>query len=370
MNPLMMALNGLGQQIWLDTLSRPLLQDGTLAHYIEACGVSGVTTNPSIFHQAISQSPAYREAHAALMAQEMTPEARYEALALEDVANACALLAPLYTRTQGQAGYVSLEVSPFLAHDTEATLQAARRLWSAVGHPNLLIKVPATPAGVEAVPTLIEEGIKLNLTLLFSTGQALAVARAYCEGVKRRQAHGKPLKDSHLVASVFVSRVDTLVDARLAELTADLPQGQAAVAMAKDSYRQFRALFAQPDFAPLRAAGAQEALLLWASTGTKNPAYSDLLYVEPLMGPHTVNTLPEPTFKALMDHGRIGNTLTLKQDEAQAHLAALATLGIDLETEAQSLQAAGLLQFEKAYEALLCLMGQTHRIPHNSLVMM
>lgn len=358
MNHFVADLTRCGQQLWLDSLSRSLLEDGCLAQFVRTGGITGVTTNPSIFHQAISQSPAYHQAHAALMAQDIAPEARYEALALEDVSKACALLAPLHAQTGGKAGYVSLEVSPFLAHDGPATVAAAQRLHARVGQPNLLMKVPATPAGIEAIPALIEKGITLNLTLLFSEGQALRVAQAYCDGLQRRHALGKPLNDAYLVASVFLSRVDTLVDARLDALNAPLPRGQTAVAMAKVLYRHFAAVFKEAAFAPLRALGARPAFLLWASTGTKNPAYSDLLYVEPLIGPDTINTLPEATFKAFLDHGRIENTLTAGVEEAQDHLHALAALGIDLEKEAQALQTAGLAQFEKAYEALLALMGE------------
>ena len=354
MNPLL-QVRQFGQQIWLDNLSRTLLNDGHLARFINEDGVTGITTNPAIFHKAISGGRYYEDDLAGLKQQPMSAEARYEGLVIPDVQRACDLLAPLFRDSGGEAGYVSLEVSPALAHDAAGTLAAGLRLKAAVNRPNLLIKVPATRAGLVAIEELVAAGISVNVTLMFSLTHVDAVAQAYVRGLERLRAQGGDLRSVMSVASLFLSRVDTLVDKQLEALAADTPAlpGRTAVARARLAYQRYRARFHGEGFANLRAAGARPQYMLWASTGTKNPAYSDLLYVEPLIGAETVNTLPDATLDALRDHGKAAATLELELDQAQAQFATLAAAGIDLEAAGERLQQEGLAQFEQAFAALL-----------------
>ncbi|HRJ23325.1 MAG TPA: transaldolase [Thauera sp.] len=354
MNPLL-QVRQFGQQIWLDNLSRTLLNDGHLARFINEDGVTGITTNPAIFHKAISGGRYYEDDLARLKQQPMSAEARYEGLVIPDVQRACDLLAPLFRDSGGEAGYVSLEVSPALAHDAAGTLAAGLRLKAAVNRPNLLIKVPATRAGLVAIEELVAAGISVNVTLMFSLTHVDTVAQAYVRGLERLRAQGGDLRSVMSVASLFLSRVDTLVDKQLEALAADTPArpGRTAVALARLAYQRYRARFHGEGFANLRAAGARPQYMLWASTGTKNPAYSDLLYVEPLIGAETVNTLPDATLDALRDHGKAAASLELELDQAQAQFTALAAAGIDLEAAGERLQQEGLAQFEQAFAALL-----------------
>ena len=354
MNPLL-KIRSKGQHIWLDNLSRTLLQEGLLARHISEDGITGVTTNPAIFHKAIANGRYYEKDLAVLKTQPLEAETRYERLAIADVQHACDLFIPLYTQSEGDAGYVSLEVSPALAHDRDGTIAAGKRLHASVDRPNLLIKIPATPAGIEAMETLIAEGISVNVTLMFSLAHVDAVATAYLRGLKKRHSAGLPLSPILSVASLFLSRVDTLIDNILEQKggAALALRGHTAVSMAKLAYQRYRDHFHTAGFAPLRVAGARPQFLLWASTGTKNPAYSDLLYVEPLIGAETVNTLPDGTLAALRDHGNIALTLENGLKEAQAHYDALAALGINLNTAGEQLQQEGLIQFEEAYAKLL-----------------
>ena len=353
MNPLL-QVRALGQQIWLDNLSRALL-GGELARFISEDGIAGVTTNPAIFQKAIASGCDYETDLARLKQQPLTAEERYERLAIADVQRACDLLRPLFKQSCGNAGYVSLEVSPALAFDAEGTVAAGKCLHAQTGRPNLLIKVPATPAGLIAVERLIGEGINVNVTLLFSPAHAQATADAYLRGLERLRAAGGTLERAMSVASLFLSRVDTLVDARLDTLGGEaLPlRGQAAVAMARLAYRDWLARFHGPNFAALRAAGVRPQYLLWASTGTKNPAYSDLLYVEPLIGAETVTTLPDATLAALRDRGRVSETLTCDLNAAHTLISQLALHGIHLAEVGETLQDEGLKQFEQAFGKLL-----------------
>ncbi|MDR0716664.1 MAG: transaldolase [Azoarcus sp.] len=354
MNPLL-QIRALGQQVWLDSLSRSLLNDGHLARFIAGDGVAGITTNPAIFQKAIADGRYYGDDLALLRREPLTAEGRYERLAIADVRRACDLLYPLYEQSRGEAGYVSLEVSPALAHDAEGTAAAGRRLHAETGRANLLIKVPATAAGLVAVEHLIGAGINVNVTLLFSLAHADAAADAYLRGLERLRAAGGDPGRAMSVASLFLSRVDTLVDARLEARggAAAALRGQAATAMARRAYQRYLDRFHGPAFASLRAAGARPQYLLWASTGAKNPAYSDLLYVEPLIGPETITTLPEATLAALRDHGRVENTLAAAPDAANATLAALAGHGIDMDEIGEVLQADGLRQFDQAFAKVL-----------------
>ncbi|MBN8442685.1 MAG: transaldolase [Thauera sp.] len=354
MNPLLQVRQH-GQQIWLDNLSRTLLNDGELARFIADDGVAGVTTNPAIFHKAIAGGRYYEDDLAALKRQPLSAEARYEALVIPDVQRACDLLAPLHRDSAGSAGYVSLEVSPALAHDAEATVAAGLRLKAAVGRPNLLIKVPATAAGLIAIERLVAAGVSVNVTLMFSLAHVDAVAAAYVRGLEALQRSGGDVAAVMSVASLFLSRVDTLVDRQLEEISGGALElrGKAAVATAKLAYQRYMARFHGPAFAALREAGARPQYMLWASTGTKNPAYSDLLYVEPLIGPETVNTLPDTTLAALRDHGRIASTLAEGTAAAERLFAELSLFGVNLDDAGERLQREGLAQFEQAFAALL-----------------
>ena len=354
MNPLLQVSQH-GQQIWLDNLSRTLLREGHLARFIAEDGIAGVTTNPAIFHKAIAGGRYYEDELAALKKNPLSAEARYEALVVPDVQQACDLLLPQYRHSSGRSGYVSLEVSPALAHDAAGTLAAGLRLKAAVDRPNVLIKVPATGAGIKAIEQLIEAGVSVNVTLIFSLAQADAVAQAYVRGLERRHAAGGDVTPIMSVASLFLSRLDTLIDAQLEQLGGEALalRGKSAVATAKLAYQRYCTRFHGEEFATLRSFGAHPQFLLWASTGTKNPAYSDLLYVEPLIGAETINTLPDGTLDALRDHGRVEASLSTEVDAAAAHYSALERHGIDLERVGERLQHEGLQQFEQAFAALL-----------------
>lgn len=356
MNPLL-QVRQLGQQIWLDNLSRTLLQEGHLARFVQEDGIAGVTTNPAIFHKAIAGGRYYEADLARLQAQDMSAEARYEQLVIPDVQAACDILLPTWKETNGAAGYVSLEVSPALAFDAQATVAAGLRLKAAVGRDNLLIKVPATPAGLLAIEQLIAAGVSVNVTLMFSLDHVDGVAAAYQRGIASLVGRGGDPRGVYSVASLFLSRVDTLVDKKLEELggSALALRGKSAVALARLAYARYKARFHGPAFAPLGQAGARPQYMLWASTGTKNPAYSDLLYVEPLIGVETVNTLPDATLAALRDHGQAAATLEQNLPEAEAQFAALAALGLDMAALGEVLQTEGLAQFDTAFAALLAL---------------
>ncbi len=354
-NPLI-DIKRFGQSIWLDNLSRTLLREGGLKRYIEQDGVTGVTSNPAIFQKAIAESPYYAEDLARLKQTEASLEARFEALAIPDVQAACDLLRPVWEETMGDDGYVSLEVSPRLAHDEDATVAAATRLHAAVARPNVLIKVPATPQGILAFETLTARGISVNVTLMFSLHHYMQVAEAYIRGLTRWVEAGGDPRAVKSVASVFLSRVDTLVDKRLEALgtpEALALRGRAAVAMAKLVYQRYKELFHGKYFAALRARGARPQYPLWASTGTKNPAYSDVLYVEPLIGPETINTLPDATIGFFRDHGKAAATLEADVERAQHEYLALERMKINMRDVGDDLQVEGVRLFQEAFDKLL-----------------
>jgi transaldolase len=357
-NPLI-TLHNLGQRIWLDNLSRTLLREGGLQRLITEDGLAGVTSNPTIFFKAISQSPYYRDDLAQLKGNpDLTAEHRYERLAIPDIQSACDLLHPLYVRTDGEDGYVSLEVSPALAYDAEGTIEAGLRLKAEVNRANLLIKVPATKPGLLAIEKLIGQGCSVNVTLMFSLDHVRDVSHAYMQGIERWLARSgadpRPLKS---VASLFLSRVDTLVDKRLEALGGDALQlrGRAGVALAKLAYEEYKKVFGGPLFAPLAGKGARRQYLLWASTGTKNPSYSDVMYVEPLIGPETINTMPDATLAAFRDHGRAACTLDEGLEEARAVFASLGRIGILMGDVGNELQTEGVKLFQKSFDDLLAL---------------
>lgn len=344
----------LGQQIWLDTLSRALIESGTLADWITHHAVAGLTSNPAIFQQAFSKDPAYASAITATRATESNAEMRFEKIALPDIQAACDLFRPLWDSSKGARGYVSFEVSPRLAHDAQGTIDAAVRLWGEIARPNAMIKIPATAAGCKAVTEVIGRGINVNVTLIFSQDQLQAVQAAHEAGLRQWVAHcqqaGAPerIGDVASVASFFVSRTDNTVDPKLPpEL-----QGKTAIALCKTAYEQWQQ-DQQGAMADLLALGAKPQWLLWASTSVKNPAYRDTLYVDELIGSQTVNTVPDATLAAFRDHGQVAHTLDQNLAAAHEQLAAVSALGIDLEQVGHDLQVAGLAQFETAYADLL-----------------
>ena len=355
-NPLL-TLHTLGQRVWLDNLSRTLLADGTLARLIADDGLAGVTSNPTIFFKAIGEGAHYTEALAALARDAgTTPIRRYETLAIADIQAACDLFHPLYLRTDGEDGYVSLEVSPALAYDAEGTVEEGLRLKAEVNRPNLLIKVPATTPGLQAIEQLVGRGCSVNVTLMFSLDHVRDVSRAYMRGMEqwlgRSDADPRPVKS---VASVFLSRVDSVVDKRLEAIGGDALKlrGQAAVSLAKLAYEEYRQVFGGPLFAPLAAKGVRRQYLLWASTGTKNSEYSDVMYVEPLIGPETINTLPDATLAAFREHGRAAATLTEGLDHARQVFADLARNGILMGEVGDELQTQGVKLFQESFDQLL-----------------
>jgi transaldolase len=351
----------LGQSIWYDNISRSLLTGGGLQEMVEE-GLLGVTSNPTIFDKAISGSNDYDTQLAQLLktTPSITVPEIIQTLMVDDVRAAADILLPVYNCTHGQDGYVSIEVTPSKAHDEAATVIEARELWARVDRPNAMIKIPATRAGLPAVTQAISEGINVNVTLIFSEERYREVSEAYILGLERRLQAGKDIQDVASVASVFVSRIDTLVDALLDErrkqgvnaIDVARLQGKAAVANTKLIYQAFREMFSTPRFAALQKYGAALQRPLWASTGTKNPAYHDLLYVEPLIGPFTVNTVPPQTYKAILDH--CGPVLTLENDvqEAQHVTEALTNMGIDMDAVLERLEVEGVAAFEKSFDGL------------------
>jgi len=342
------------QAVWLDNIRRSLIEDGGLEDMISSIGLRGLTSNPSIFKKAIADTGEYDAQVAELIGTrpDITVEEVYEALVIRDIQGAANLLAEIWKTSAKTDGFVSLEVSPELADDTEATISEARRLWKAVDRPNLMIKVPATAAGIPAIRRLISEGINVNATLMFSLADYEAVAGAYLEGLKGVE------DPSHIasVASFFVSRVDTAVDALLEEIGSEAAlalRGKAAIANAAAAYARFEEIFHGEDFAGLVERGACVQRPLWASTSTKNPAYRDVLYVEELVGRETVNTIPTATLEAFLDHGEPRPSLQEWMAKAPALLEALGGVGIDLDAVTAGLQRDGVEAFKEAYRQLL-----------------
>jgi transaldolase len=362
-NPLV-RLTEAGQSVWLDYIRRGILDDGELERMIRDSAIRGVTSNPTIFEQAIGGSDDYDRALDRLASEGVSPGEAFERLAVEDIQRAADLFRPIYEASGGGDGFVSLEVSPELADDTEATLREARHLWKAVDRPNLMIKVPGTAAGIPAVEQLLFEGLNVNITLLFSLDSYQQVMEAYLAALERRVAQGQPVDRVASVASFFVSRVDTAVDAALesrVEAASDPAEaerlrslrGRAAIANAKLAYQRFREVFGGDRFTRLHAEGARVQRPLWASTSTKNPDYRDVIYVEELIGPDTVNTMPLATVEAFADHGRVERTIDRDLDGANADLQALADLGIDLDHVTRQLQEEGVTKFADSFRSLL-----------------
>jgi transaldolase len=342
------TLHDQGQSLWLDNITRDLLQNGTLARYISDLSVTGLTSNPTIFDHAIKNSAAYDTAIRQKVKEGKSGEALFFELALEDVTRAADLFRPIWDETHGVDGWVSLEVSPLLAHDTNSTLAAAKDLHGRARRPNLLIKIPGTPEGLPAIEEAIFAGIPINVTLLFSDKQYLAAANAFLKGIERRLEAGlDPQVDS--VASVFISRWDTAV-ARTAppEL-----RNQLGIAMAERTYKAYRSLLGSPRWQRIFNSGGRPQRLLWASTGTKDPNASDVLYVKTLAAPFTVNTMPEGTLKALADHGAIGGLMPADGGDSEDVLAQFADAGVDVDVLASQLQADGAKSFVSSWRELM-----------------
>lgn len=355
------TLNAAGQSIWLDYIDRTMLGNGELTRRISGEALTGMTSNPTIFEKALATGTAY-DAQLAAAPASMSAWDRFELVETEDVRVACDAFAGVYRDTKGLDGYVSIEVSPGSAHDAQATITEAHRLWTAVARPNVMIKVPGTPEGCIALRRLIADGINVNVTLLFAVGAHARVIEAYLSGLEDRVATGGDLSHVASVASFFVSRVDNAIDAALeaqakagtlsAERLAAL-RGKAAIANAKRAYRLFRERFSGPRWAALAAKGAQLQRPLWASTSTKNPSYRDVLYVEELIGPDTVNTMPPATLEAFRDHGITRRTVDAGVAEADHLLADLESVGIKLDAVTDQLLAEGLASFQKSFDTLV-----------------
>jgi transaldolase len=364
-NPLW-ALREQGQSIWFDTISRDLIQTGGLQRLIDEYAVVGVTSNPTIFEKALSSGSAYDADIRALSDAGASTERLFERLATDDIRDACDILMAIYEQSGHVDGRVSIEVSPGLARETEATIEEARRLWQTVDRPNLMVKVPGTNEGIPAIEQLIYEGMSINVTLLFAVSMYERVMEAYLRGLERRVAEGKPVDQIHSVASFFVSRVDTMVDkeleAKIAATDDSTEQdrlrgllGKAAVANAKIAYQAFKRVFAGPRWEALKAQGANLQRPLWASTSTKNPAYPDTLYIAELVGLDTVNTVPENALLAFADHGEVrGNTVEADLNEAENVIQRLAEAGVDLDdiTERRLIDE-GVRSFANSFDTLL-----------------
>jgi transaldolase len=355
----LLAIEALGQSVWLDNLTRELLDGGELSRLIEFDGLSGVTSNPSIFERGIGHSDRYDDAIRALARENDDPQAIFEQLAYSDIRDAADLLRPAFEETRGQDGYVSFELPPSLAHDAERSVEEAQRHHRAIDRTNVLIKVPGTGAGVDALEQLTALGVNVNVTLLFAVSRYEEIAEAYIRGLERRVERGDPVDRSASVASFFVSRVDTKVDAELERRGRSELRGRAAVANAKLAYESFRRLFSGPRWERLAAEGANVQRPLWASTSTKNPDYPDTLYVDELIGPDTVNTMPDETLAAARDHATPARTVDRDVEGAHETMQAVRDAGVDVEQIVErQLVDEGVAAFAAAYDSLLGTLGQ------------
>lgn len=364
MNPLLQLIT-YGQSYWLDNLTRGMLTSGALQQRVTEQGLRGVTSNPAIFHKAIAGSRDYDAQMRQLVTNGCDLSDIYEQLVVTDVQHACDILRPVYETSAGVDGFVSLEVSPHLAHDTAGTIAEAQHLFHAVDRPNVLIKIPGTAAGVPAIEAMLSEGVNINITLLFAIEDYEAVAQAYLSALERRVAEGKPVHTIASVASFFLSRIDVLVDQLLTQraqsgtASTDAPHpeqllGKVAVANAKLAYQSFKRLFSGARWQALERQGARVQRPLWASTSTKNPHYSDVCYIEPLIGPDTVTTMPDETIEAFADHGVIvANAIEADGEGARQVLRDLERLGIDLDAVTQQLQREGVQKFIEPFDQLL-----------------
>ena len=356
-------LHDVGQSIWLDSIDRRILQDGELDRRIRDDALTGMTSNPTIFQKALSSSNAYDEQITEAEDKGLTSWELFELLETTDVRDACDHFTGVYSSTRGGDGYVSIEVSPGVSHSADASVEEARRLWKTVDRPNLMVKIPGTPEGAVAVRRLIAEGINVNITLLFAIEAHERVIDAYIAGLEDRVKAGKPIDGLHSVASFFVSRVDTEVDKRLDALIAKadaaekerlkMLKGRAAIANAKLAYRLFRQKFAGPRWEALAKRGARLQRPLWASTSTKNPEYRDVMYVEELIGPDTVDTMPPATIDAFREHGVVDKTVDKKVAAAEGLLKEVEAVGISIKDVTAKLLVDGIASFQKSFDELI-----------------
>lgn len=367
-NPLK-GLLAYGQSPWMDYIRRDLLTGGGLKKMIQEDGLRGMTSNPAIFEKSITGSTLYNDILNSPEAKSLNPTQLFEKIAIRDVQDACDIFKPVYEESKHRDGYVSLEVSPYLANDTKATLDEARRLWKAVNRPNLMVKVPATPEGIPAIRQLLEDGLNINITLLFAQSAYELVAEAFVAALEARAAKGLNVSQIASVASFFVSRIDTLVDSRIDEklktASADSKalleslHGTIAIANAKLTYKKYQELFGGPRWKALADKGAQTQRLLWASTSTKNPKYRDVIYVEELIGADTVDTIPPATFDAFRDHGKLRPSLTEDVASAAKHMENLGRVGISMKEVTDKLLVDGVKLFADAFTTLLSATGKS-----------
>jgi len=367
-NPLK-GLLAYGQSPWMDYIRRDLLTGGGLKKFIAEDGLRGMTSNPTIFEKAINGSTLYNDFLNSPEAKSLNAKQLFEKIAIRDVQDACDIFRPVYDETKHRDGYVSLEVSPLLANNTTGTIEEARRLWKAVNRPNLMVKVPATPEGIPAIRQLLEEGLNINITLLFAQSAYEKVAEAFIAALEARAAKGQPINQIASVASFFVSRIDTLIDSKIdallktaagdAKTLLESLHGTIAIANAKLTYEKYQELFGGPRWKALAAKGAQTQRLLWASTSTKNPKYRDVLYVEELIGADTVDTIPPATFDAFRDHGKLRPSLTEDVAGAARHMENLAKAGISMKEVTEQLVVDGVRLFAEAFKTLLEATGKS-----------
>jgi transaldolase/glucose-6-phosphate isomerase len=368
-NPLK-ALLAYGQSPWMDYIRRDLLTGGGLKQYIDNDGLRGMTSNPAIFEKAITGSNLYTDILTSLAAKTLDAKGLFEKIAIRDVQDACDIFKSVYADSKRRDGYVSLEVSPYLANDTKGTIDEARRLWKAVDRPNVMIKVPATPEGLPAIRQLLEDGLNINITLLFAQSAYEQVAEAFLAALEARASKGQDISHIASVASFFVSRIDSLVDSKVDEklkAPADASQtallegirGKVAIANARLTYKKYQELFGGPRWKALSAKGGQTQRLLWASTSTKNPKYRDVIYVEELIGTDTVDTIPPATFDAFRDHGKLRPSLTESVDGAAKTMADLAKAGISMKEVTDKLLVDGVKLFADAFKTLLDATGKS-----------
>jgi transaldolase / glucose-6-phosphate isomerase len=368
-NPLK-GLLAYGQSPWMDYIRRDLLTSGELKKYIDNDGLRGMTSNPAIFEKAIVGSILYADILTSPDAKKLTAKGLFDKIATRDVQDACDIFKPIYSETKRRDGYVSHEVSPDLANDTKATIEEARRLWKTVNRPNVMIKIPATPEGIPAIRQTLEEGLNINITLLFAQSAYEQVAEAFLSALEARAAKGQDVSHIASVASFFVSRIDTLVDSKIDDKlksTTDAGQktllesirGKIAIANARLTYKKYQELFGGPRWKALAAKGAQTQRLLWASTSTKNPKYRDVIYVEELIGADTVDTIPPATFDAFRDHGKLRPSLTENVDGAAKTMADLAKAGISMKEATDKLLVDGVKLFADAFRQLVDATGKS-----------
>jgi transaldolase/glucose-6-phosphate isomerase len=368
-NPLK-GLLAYGQSPWMDYIRRDLLTTGELEKYIDNDGLRGMTSNPAIFEKAILGGNLYTDILTSPDAKKLDAKGLFEKIAIRDVQDACDIFKPVYSETRRRDGYVSLEVSPYLANDTKATIDEARRLWKAVARENVMIKVPATPEGLPAIRQLLEEGLNINITLLFAQSAYERVAEAFLAALEARAARGQDIAHIASVASFFVSRIDTLVDSKIdeqlksardaaAKALLESPRGKIAIANARLTYKKYQELFGAARWKALAAKGAQTQRLLWASTSTKNPKYRDVLYVEELIGADTVDTIPPATFEAFRDHGKLRPSLTENVEGAAKTMADLAKAGISMKEVTDKLLVDGVKLFADAFTQVLEATGKS-----------